>query len=206
MSDEERKPLTRKQQVFVAEYLKTWNASEAARRAGYSEKTAYAIGSELLRKPEIKAVVDAALQEIQMSADEALIRNTEIGRGNLGVFFKLSDSWMFNPPPSYEIIDEKEIIETDENGEEIGKRISYRVRRIVLDMDKVVDPKYSHLLKKFTDSNRNGLGIEIYEAPAAHDKVLRVAGKYKDKVETEHKGQIELIVTYATDNKPPSTP
>lgn len=177
---EESKPLTRKQRVFVAEYLKTWNASEAARRAGYSEKTAYAIGSELLRKPEIKAVVDACLSEIQMSTDEAIARNTEIGRGDLGVFFKLSDSWMFNPPPSYEIIDEKEVIETDEEGKEIGKRISYRVRRMVVDMDKVVDPKYSRLLKKFSDSNRNGIGIEMYDAKAAIDTTLKLGGKLKD--------------------------
>jgi hypothetical protein len=180
MSDEEPKPLNRKQQVFVAEYLKCWNASEAARRAGYSEKTAYAIGSELLRKPEIKALVDACLSEIQMSADEAVARNTEIARGDLGVFFKLSDSWMFNPPPSYEILDEKEVIETDEQGNEIGKRISYRVRRVVLDMDKVINPRYSHLLKKFTDSNRNGLGIEMYDAQGAIRDVLKMTDKIKD--------------------------
>lgn len=176
---DEAKPLTRKQQVFVAEYLKTWNASEAARRAGYSEKTAYAIGSELLRKPEIKALVDATLQQIQMSTEEAIVRNTEIGRGDLGTFFKLSDSWMFNPPPSYEILDEKEVVD-DTDPEHPKVRISYRVRRVVLDMDKVVDPRYSKLLKKFTDSNRNGLGIEIYSAKEAIDTTLKLGGKLKD--------------------------
>lgn len=170
--------MNRKQKVFVAEYLKCWNASEAARRAGYSEKTAYAIGSELLRKPEIKAAVDATLQQIQMSTEEAIVRNTEIGRGDLGTFFKLSDSWMFNPPPSYEILDEKEVIDT--TTEPPQTRISYRVRRVVLDMDKVVDPRYSHLLKKFSDSNRNGLGIEIYSAKEAIDTTLKLGGKLKD--------------------------
>jgi phage terminase small subunit len=33
-------PLTVKQQLFVAEYLKDLNATQAAIRAGYSEKTA----------------------------------------------------------------------------------------------------------------------------------------------------------------------
>lgn len=42
--------LTEKQARFVAEYLVDLNATEAARRAGYSEKTAYAIGFENLRK------------------------------------------------------------------------------------------------------------------------------------------------------------
>jgi phage terminase small subunit len=45
--------LTPKQELFVREYLVDMNATQAAIRAGYSEKTAYAIGEENLRKPEI---------------------------------------------------------------------------------------------------------------------------------------------------------
>ena len=43
--------LTDKQRAFVSQYLICWNASEAARRAGYSVKSAYSIGSENLTKP-----------------------------------------------------------------------------------------------------------------------------------------------------------
>ncbi len=46
--------LTKKQVKFCKEYLRTSNATEAARKAGYSKKTAYSIGSENLNKPEIK--------------------------------------------------------------------------------------------------------------------------------------------------------
>ena len=45
--------LTNKQQKFVNEYLIDYNATQAALRAGYSPKTAYAMGWENLRKPEI---------------------------------------------------------------------------------------------------------------------------------------------------------
>lgn len=55
--------LTAKQQAFVDNYLIDLNATQAAIRAGYSEKTAYAIGEENLRKPEIKEAVDKALSE-----------------------------------------------------------------------------------------------------------------------------------------------
>jgi phage terminase small subunit len=54
--------LTAKQQLFVDEYLVDLNASAAARRAGYSEKTARAIGIENLTKPAIRAAVDAAMK------------------------------------------------------------------------------------------------------------------------------------------------
>ena len=53
--------LTEKQARFVAEYLVDLNATEAAKRAGYSEKTAYSIGFENLRKPEIQEAIQAAM-------------------------------------------------------------------------------------------------------------------------------------------------
>ncbi|MEL7656349.1 MAG: terminase small subunit [Bacillota bacterium] len=55
--------LTAKQQRFVEEYLIDLNATQAAIRAGYSPATAYSIGSELLKKPEIRARIDIALAE-----------------------------------------------------------------------------------------------------------------------------------------------
>lgn len=47
--------LTPKQQRFISEYLIDLNATQAAIRAGYSEKTAPWIGAENLRKPQIQA-------------------------------------------------------------------------------------------------------------------------------------------------------
>lgn len=54
--------LTAKQQRFVEEYLVDLNASAAARRAGYSVRTADAIGRENLGKPTVAAAI-AALQQ-----------------------------------------------------------------------------------------------------------------------------------------------
>lgn len=47
--------LTEKQEQFCQAYLIDFNASKAARLAGYSEDTAGAIGWENLKKPEIQA-------------------------------------------------------------------------------------------------------------------------------------------------------
>ena len=49
--------LTAKQQRFIQEYLIDLNATRAAIRAGYSEKTATEIGYENLRKPHVAAAV-----------------------------------------------------------------------------------------------------------------------------------------------------
>lgn len=50
--------LTPRQQRFVDEYLIDLNATQAAIRAGYSKKTAYAIGHENLSKPEIANAIE----------------------------------------------------------------------------------------------------------------------------------------------------
>lgn len=49
--------LTPKQQRFVDEYLVDLNATQAAIRAGYSKKTARAIGAENLTKPDIAQAI-----------------------------------------------------------------------------------------------------------------------------------------------------
>lgn len=65
--------MTPKQQRFVAEYLVDMNATAAAIRAGYSRKSASAIGNENLRKPEISEAIKKALRE----TNDALIASRE---------------------------------------------------------------------------------------------------------------------------------
>jgi phage terminase small subunit len=55
--------LTPKERRFVEEYLVDLNATQAAIRAGYSEKTAAAIGYENLRKPHIVDAIAKAMAE-----------------------------------------------------------------------------------------------------------------------------------------------
>lgn len=55
--------LTNKQQRFVEEYLIDLNATQAAIRAGYSERTARKIGCENLTKPDIEKAIQKAKSE-----------------------------------------------------------------------------------------------------------------------------------------------
>lgn len=69
--------LTPKQERFVQEYLVDLNATAAAKRAGYSKKTAYSIGLENLKKPEIQNAIQEAMQKRQkrteISQDKVLL-------------------------------------------------------------------------------------------------------------------------------------
>jgi len=82
--------LTLKQERFVAEFGKDLNASAAARRAGYSVKTARSIGQENLTKPAIWAAIQEAYQQANtdavMSGQEILEELTVIGRTDVTAF------------------------------------------------------------------------------------------------------------------------
>lgn len=56
--------MTDKQRKFVDEYLVDCNATQAAIRAGYSQKTAKQIGQENLTKPDLKSYIDEQLGKI----------------------------------------------------------------------------------------------------------------------------------------------
>lgn len=64
--------LTPKQKDFCEYYLQTGNAAEAARLAGYSNKTARTIGQENLTKPAISEYISNRRAEM----DKALIADT----------------------------------------------------------------------------------------------------------------------------------
>ena len=77
--------MTAKQQRFCDEYLIDLNATQAAIRAGYSEKTAKVIAAENLTKPNLKTYIDERMAEKEKSLiadqDEVLKYLTSVLRG-----------------------------------------------------------------------------------------------------------------------------
>ncbi|HEM4424774.1 terminase small subunit [Streptococcus suis] len=59
--------LTLKQQKFIDEYIISGNATDAAIKAGYSERTAGMVGFENLKKPYIKSAIDERLKQLESS-------------------------------------------------------------------------------------------------------------------------------------------
>ena len=53
--------MTDKQNIFVQEYLTCLNATEAAKKAGYSENTAYSIGQRLLKDEAVQEAIRAGM-------------------------------------------------------------------------------------------------------------------------------------------------
>lgn len=85
--------LTKKQKMFVAEYLVDLNATQAAIRAGYSEKNAGKIGPELLGKTRISEAIqeqmDARENRTLITADKVLEELAKIGFSNLADYIQV---------------------------------------------------------------------------------------------------------------------
>jgi phage terminase small subunit len=87
--------LTAKQKRFCEEYLIDLNATQAAIRAGYSAKTAHAIGQENLRKPIIEAFIRECQQKqserTQITADMVIQELAKIGFSNITDYLKIEE-------------------------------------------------------------------------------------------------------------------
>lgn len=77
--------LTKKQKVFADEYLLDTNATQAAIRAGYSEKTAYSQGQRMLKNVEVQSYIDEQLEKVHnekiADASEVMMYLTSVLRG-----------------------------------------------------------------------------------------------------------------------------
>ena len=79
--------ISNKQRVFIEEYLTCWNASEAAKRAGYAHANHQA--TRLLSNVGIQEEIKRRIDEKAMSADEVLLRLADMARGDIGDFMDI---------------------------------------------------------------------------------------------------------------------
>ena len=88
--------LNERQKAFADYYIQTGNATDAAIKAGYSEKTAYSIGNENLKKPEISAYIGERMAEQGekrvADANEVIEFYTAVMRGEVKDQFGLDAS------------------------------------------------------------------------------------------------------------------
>lgn len=68
--------LTKRQQLFVHHYMIDMNATQAAIRAGYSEKSAYNQGTRMMKNDEVRRAIEEAwrdkIRRADLTADDVL--------------------------------------------------------------------------------------------------------------------------------------
>jgi len=88
----EQSTFTTKQERFIDAYCGAarFNATAAARLAGYSEKSASRIGFDLKKTPTIRARIDEILQDNTLSAPEVLHELTDVAMRGLDEFIDVT--------------------------------------------------------------------------------------------------------------------
>lgn len=88
--------LTPQKARFAEEFCVDMNATQAALRAGYSEKTAYSQGQRLLKTAEVQEVIQAARQlqrqRIEISADRTIFEAARLAFYDLRKLYNEDDT------------------------------------------------------------------------------------------------------------------
>jgi len=91
----ESKELTGKQKKFCEEYIFDFNASRAARVAGYSEGTAAEIGCENLTKPNIQAYIEELQADLSKTSGISRLKVLrELEKIAFSSIAHLHDTWI----------------------------------------------------------------------------------------------------------------
>ena len=111
--------LTPKQKAFADYHLECGNATEAAKRAGYKEKAAYAMGAENLKKPQILTYIAERQKQLDdkriADISEVLQFFTSVMRG------EIKDQFDFEASLSDRLSAGKELMKRYEKGDD-GKK------------------------------------------------------------------------------------
>jgi phage terminase small subunit len=175
--------LTPKQQRFVDEYLLDLNATQAAIRAGYSAKTAGAVGHENLRKPEIADAIAGAQQKrsarTEITQDMVLRELAKIGFADMRKLLR----WTGNLP-------KMDVEKAEETGE-----VSISCANFVqlFDSDELPEDIVG-AVAEISQTKDGALKVKLHDKQAALVNIGRHLGMFKDRVEHTGKdgGPIEI--------------
>ncbi|OOY20873.1 hypothetical protein BMI86_10225 [Thioclava sp. DLFJ5-1] len=168
-------PLTPKQAAFCAEYIIDLDATKAAIRAGYSERTAGQQGYNLLQREDVKADVQRLMTEraerTKVTADEVINELAAIMRA------KVSDTLSWGTRP-----------------------VTLKVGIAPIDLPYVdaidsadLSPETLAAVSEVSLSDKGAFKIKMHDKVAAIDKLMRHLGLYERDNEQKADALSELI-------------
>ena len=156
--------LTDKQKRFVDEYLVDLNATQAAIRAGYSEKTAYRIGAELLQKTSVSGHITKRMKDrekrTEITQDRVLKEIADIAFDDIRNYLRFY---------------------TDENGD---------VRTVIKDSDTIDNTKN---ISEVSCGKDGAFKFKLYCKDNALNMLGKHLGMFTDKVEHSGKIEMPTI-------------
>lgn len=175
--------LTKQRQIFVNEYLIDFNGTRAAIKAGYSERSARQIASKLLTIDDISDEISKRIEETCMTADEIIIRLSDIARGDPKDLMDLTTAgFAIN------------LVARNENGELVPKPQTKLIKKI---KQRVV----TRLAKKEDGEDEEEIytEIELYSAQDALAALAKYRNLLTDKVDITSGGE-KIVVKLVSDD------
>jgi phage terminase small subunit len=170
VDDKSLKELPEKQRIFVAEYLKDFNATRAALAAGYSKHTAYSIGCNLLKKVEvqneIKKQTEALFDSIGLTAQRILMEYMKVAFADINNYLTFGQKevpvmTMYGPLK-------------DEDGNEVMKTVNY--------VDFKESSEVDTSLVSEVKQGKDGVSIKLHDKMKALDTLAKYMHLIVDNV------------------------
>lgn len=164
--------MTRKQRLFINEYLIDLNATQAAIRAGYSEKAARFIGAENLTKPDLLRYLQKRMDErskrTEITQDKVLKELAKIAFSNGSDFARIKTEM------------HKKRLWDDEAEEYVEKEVEEQFVELI-DTDKLPDDKKAAIAE--ISEGKFGITVKSCDKVKALELIGKHLGMFKDKVE-----------------------
>jgi phage terminase small subunit len=170
MKKKEEKPeeLTEHQKIFCYEYIKDWNATNAALRAGYAETSAHSQACRMLKKDKVKKFIDD------------LIRSTignEIESTKLRVLRELKAIAFADITKDVNLVKY-----TREDGTEYMK----------VEFNETKDSDNKKAIQSIRATSSGGIEVKYHDKSKALEMLGRSVALFTDKV--EHSGGVNISV------------
>lgn len=184
----ENSNLTDKQRLFCLYYVKSFNATMAAIKAGYSKDTAYQIGHENLRKPEISAEIKRLKGRMQ---EDVYVSAIDV----LNEYIKIA----FSDITDFVSFGKREIqVDVDEDGNPVTSEVNY----VDFNDSKVIDGTLISEVKQ----GRDGISIKLVDKMKALEKLEQYfdlfPDKFKRRIEEEKLELAKMKLNAEEDEKP----
>lgn len=164
--------LTAKQKAFVSEYLIDLNATQAAIRAKYSEKTAEQMAYQLLQKTSVQEAIQGAMknreQRTQITQDKVLNELAKIAFANGTDFASLMTGM------------KKKQVWNDETQEYDEIDVEEQFVQFV-DTDSLPEDKKAAVAA--IKETRYGIAVESHDKVKALELIGKHLGMFKEKIE-----------------------
>lgn len=160
--------LPNRRRAFIHHYLRTWNATESARKAGYRgvDHVLHMTGSRLLSNDKVKKAIQARLNKMQVSSDEVIARLADQAKSDLSPFIRTRDD-QGNPLP-----------------------------KPYVDIEAIIKSGKGHMIRELAYTKTGDVVVKTYDQQKALELLGRAHGVFKDRTELTGKDGSELFKAF----------